>query len=274
MGVDVSQWQGNIDWERAKAAGIEFAMLRAGFGQNSVDPQFKRNITECNRLGIPCGVYWFSYAYTADMAKREARCVLKTVEPYRLEYPIAFDFEGDSADYALKKGVTVTRTLVSAFARAFCGEIAAGKYSPMVYTNPDYLSRYYDAEIPKEFDIWLAQWPTKPDLASKPAQAGGIWQYTSSGTVSGISGRVDLDAAYYDYPGIIADNGLNQPATAPEPEPMPEPDPETPAKTEDRACAGVGNGRRHIRWHQSRQPLHPRTGVGDAIQTDKWREQQ
>ena len=103
MGVDVSQWQGNIDWERAKAAGIEFAMLRAGFGQNSVDPQFKRNITECNRLGIPCGVYWFSYAYTADMAKREAQCVLKTVEPYRLEYPIAFDFEGDSADYALKR---------------------------------------------------------------------------------------------------------------------------------------------------------------------------
>lgn len=209
MGVDVSQWQGNIDWERAKAAGIEFAMLRAGFGQNSVDPQFKRNITECNRLGIPCGVYWFSYAYTADMAKREAQCVLKTVEPYRLEYPIAFDFEGDSADYALKKGVTVTRTLVSAFARAFCGEIAAGKYSPMVYTNPDYLSRYYDAEIPKEFDIWLAQWPTKPDLASKPAQAGGIWQYTSSGSVDGITGRVDRNVSYVDYPVVLREKGLN-----------------------------------------------------------------
>lgn len=209
MGVDVSQWQGNIDWESAKAAGIEFAMLRAGFGQNSVDPQFKRNITECNRLGIPCGVYWFSYAYTADMAKREAQCVLKTVEPYRLEYPIAFDFEGDSADYALKKGVTVTRTLVSAFARAFCGEIAAGKYSPMVYTNPDYLSRYYDAEIPKEFDIWLAQWPTKPDLASKPAQAGGIWQYTSSGSVDGITGRVDRNVSYVDYPVVLREKGLN-----------------------------------------------------------------
>ena len=209
MGVDVSQWQGNIDWEKAKAAGIEFAMLRAGFGQNSVDPQFKRNITECNRLGIPCGVYWFSYAYTADMAKREAQCVLKTVEPYRLENPIAFDFEGDSADYALKKGVTVTRTLVSAFARAFCGEIAAGKYSPMVYTNPDYLSRYYDAEIPKEFDIWLAQWPTKPDLASKPAQAGGIWQYTSSGSVDGITGRVDRNVSYVDYPVVLREKGLN-----------------------------------------------------------------
>lgn len=209
MGVDVSQWQGNIDWEKAKAAGIEFAMLRAGFGQNSVDPQFKRNITECNRLGIPCGVYWFSYAYTADMAKREAQCVLKTVEPYRLEYPVAFDFEGDSADYALKKGVTVTRTLVSAFARAFCGEIAAGKYSPMVYTNPDYLSRYYDAEIPKEFDIWLAQWPTKPDLASKPAQAGGIWQYTSSGSVDGITGRVDRNVSYVDYPVVLREKGLN-----------------------------------------------------------------
>ena len=62
-GVDVSQWQGTIDWEAAKAAGVQFAMLRAGFGRNNPDPQFERNITECNRLGIPCGIYWFSYAY-------------------------------------------------------------------------------------------------------------------------------------------------------------------------------------------------------------------
>lgn len=232
-GIDVSQWQGTIDWPKVKAAGIEFAMIRAGYGQNNIDPQFKRNISECNRLGIPCGIYWFSYAYTEAMAIREAEYALAAVEPYKLDYPIAFDYEGASVDYAKKFGVTPDKAHVTALANAFCGRIEQAKYYAMVYTNPSYLSTYFDANIPKEFDIWLAQWLSNPDLNSKPSQAGGIWQYTSSGSVSGISGRVDLDAAYYDYPAIIKANGLNQPATAPEPEPVPEPDPETPAKTEN-----------------------------------------
>ena len=232
-GIDVSQWQGTIDWEKVKAAGIEFAMIRAGYGQNNIDPQFKRNISECNRLGIPCGIYWFSYAYTEAMAIREAEYALAAVEPYKLEYPIAFDYEGASVDYAKKNGVVPDKAHVSALARAFCKRLEQAKYYAMVYTNPSYLSQYFDAGIPKEFDIWLAQWPSKPDPATKPAQAGGIWQYTSSGSVPGISGRVDMDAAYYDYPAIIKANGLNQPAAAPEPEPVPEPDPETPAKTEN-----------------------------------------
>lgn len=231
-GIDVSQWQGTIDWTKVKAAGIEFAMIRAGYGQNNIDPQFKRNISECNRLGIPCGIYWFSYAYTEAMAIREAEYALAAVEPYKLEYPIAFDYEGASVDYAKKNGVVPDKAHVSALARAFCKRLEQAKYYAMVYTNPSYLSQYYDSYVPKSYDIWLAQWPSKPDPATKPAQAGGIWQYTSSGSVPGISGRVDMDAAYYDYPAIIKANGLNQPAAAPEPEPVPEPDPETPAKTE------------------------------------------
>lgn len=216
MGVDVSQWQGLIDWERARDAGVEFVMIRAGFGQSSLDPQFERNISECNRLGIPCGIYWFSYAYTEDMARREARFALEAVRPHLLEYPVAFDFEGDSADYALKKGVKITRELVSAFARAFCDEVSAAKYSPMLYTNPDYLSRYYDAAIPEELDIWLAQWPAKPDLNDKPALAGGIWQFTSSGSVAGITGRVDRNASYIDYPAVLREKGLNGLAGGPQ----------------------------------------------------------
>lgn len=231
-GIDVSQWQGVIDWTKVKAAGIQFAMIRAGYGQNNIDPQFERNISECNRLGIPCGIYWFSYAYTEAMAIREAEYALAAVEPYKLEYPIAFDYEGASADYAKKNGVVPDKAHVTALANAFCGRIEQAKYYAMVYTNPAYLSQYYDSYVPKSYDIWLAQWPANPDPAAKPAQAGGIWQYTNSGTAAGISGRVDMDAAYYDYPAIIKANGLNQPATAPEPEPNPEPDTETPAKTE------------------------------------------
>lgn len=232
-GIDVSQWQGTIDWTKVKAAGIEFAMIRAGYGQNNIDPQFERNISECNRLGIPCGIYWFSYAYTEAMAIREAEYALSAVEPYKLDYPIAFDYEGASVDYAKKNGVVPDRARVTALANAFCGRIEQAKYYAMVYTNPAYLSQYYDSYVPKSYDIWLAQWPSNPDLNSKPSQAGGIWQYTNSGSVDGISVRVDMDAAYYDYPSIIKANGLNQPAAAPEPEPVPEPDTESPAKSEN-----------------------------------------
>lgn len=232
-GIDVSEWQKTIDWEAVKAAGIEFAMIRAGYGQNNIDPQFKHNISECNRLGIPCGVYWFSYAYTEAMAIREAEYALAAVEPYKLDYPIAFDYESDSVEYAKKNGVEPDKAHVTALAYAFCGRIEQAKYYAMIYTNPSYLSKYFDSYIPKNYDIWLAQWPSKPDPSSKPSQAGGIWQYTNSGSVDGISVRVDMDAAYYDYPSIIKANGLNQPAAAPEPEPVPEPDTETPAKSEN-----------------------------------------
>lgn len=232
-GIDVSEWQKTIDWEAVKAAGIEFAMIRAGYGQNNIDPQFKRNISECNRLGIPCGVFWFSYAYTEAMAIREAEYALAAVEPYKLDYPIAFDYESDSVEYAKKNGVEPDKAHVTALAYAFCGRIEQAKYYAMIYTNPSYLSKYFDSYIPKNYDIWLAQWPSKPDPSSKPSQAGGIWQYTNSGSVDGISVRVDMDAAYYDYPSIIKANGLNQPAAAPEPEPVPEPDTETPAKSEN-----------------------------------------
>lgn len=218
-GIDVSEWQKTIDWEKVKAAGIDFAMIKAGSGRNRIDPQFKHNISECNRLGIPCGVYWFSYAYTEELARNEAKYCLAAIAPYKLDYPVAYDFEYDSVDNAEKLGIEITKEMASSFARAFLGEIEAARYYAMLYTNADYLTRYFDSELAKRYDVWLAQWPSKPNLDTKPSQAGGIWQYSNTGSVDGISVRVDLDAAYYDYPGIIAKNGLNKPAAAPEPEP-------------------------------------------------------
>lgn len=218
-GIDVSEWQKTIDWEKVKAAGIDFAMIKAGSGRNRIDPQFKYNISECNRLGIPCGVYWFSYAYTEELARNEAKYCLAAIAPYKLDYPVAYDFEYDSVDNAEKVGVKITKEMASSFARAFLGDIEAAKYYAMLYTNADYLSRYFDAELAKRYDVWLAKWPANPDPNKKPPEAGGIWQYSNTGSVDGISVRVDLDAAYYDYPGIIEKNGLNQPAAAPEPKP-------------------------------------------------------
>ena len=216
-GIDVSKWQGAIDWEAVKADGVEFAMLRAGYGQGNIDEQFSRNADECTRLGIPFGVYWFSYAYTEDMARKEAQYCLNAVAPYKLSYPIAFDFEYDSVDYASDKGVTVSKALASSLARTFLNAIEAAGYYGILYANPNYLSAYFEDDIPERYDIWLAKWPKDPDISVNPGP-GGMWQYTSSGAVSGINGRVDMNAAYYDYPALIG-----QPAE-------PEPEPEEPEK--------------------------------------------
>lgn len=204
-GIDVSQWQGVIDWEAVKASGVEFAMIHAGYGQNTIDPQWKRNADECTRLGIPFGVYWFSYAYSPERAKNEARACIEAIAPYQLDYPVAFDFEYDSADYIGRKGYRLTEKLCSDMARAFLAEIEDAGYYPMVYTNADYLARYFDADIETRYDIWLAQWPKHPDPANPPRTVG-IWQYSNVGRVPGIAkgkGNVDMDACYKDYPTII-----------------------------------------------------------------------
>lgn len=204
-GIDVSQWQGEIDWEAVKASGIDFAMIRAGYGQNTIDPQWKRNADECTRLGIPFGVYWFSYAYSPERAKNEARACIEAIAPYQLDYPVAFDFEYDSANYIGKKGYTLTEKLCSDMTRAFLGEIEAAGYYPMLYTNADYLARYFDADVETRYDVWLAQWPKRPNPANPPRSVG-IWQYSNVGHVPGIlkgTGDVDLDACYIDYPTII-----------------------------------------------------------------------
>lgn len=197
-GIDVSVWQGEIDWEKAKADGVEFAMLRAGSGDGSIDGQFYRNISACNRLGIPCGVYWFSYAYTEDMAAREAQHCAAVCKQFRVTYPVAFDFEYDSLDYARKQGVTVDQALASSLARAFLREVQAAGYTPMLYTNPDFLSRYYDKGLPEEFPVWLARYPAAPPAPEPRPEGAAIWQWGAA-TVDGISGKVDMDYGYVDY---------------------------------------------------------------------------
>lgn len=157
-----------------------------------------RNADECTRLGIPFGVYWFSYAYNVERARKEAQYCIEAIKPYKLAYPVAFDFEYDSVSYAQKQGVTITKALASDMTRAFCDEIRAAGYTPIVYANPDYLSRYFDSDIAGRYDIWLAQWPKNPDINNPPRECA-MWQYSNSGTVSGIDGRVDMNVCYRDY---------------------------------------------------------------------------
>ena len=202
--IDVSTHQGVIDWEKVKAAGVDGVIIRAGYGRNNIDKQFVRNITECNRLGIPCGVYWFSYAYTEELAKKEAEYCLAAVKPYKLELPICFDFEYDSVANAKKQGVTVTKQLATAMVHAFCGVIEAAGYYVMNYANPDYLRNYFDDTVGR-YDLWLAWYSN----AEQPTRSCGIWQYSSKGSVAGINGNVDVNHAYKDYQAIITKAQLN-----------------------------------------------------------------
>ena len=207
--IDVSEWQGNIDWERAKPH-IDGVIIRAGYGVNHIDAQFERNAAECNRLGIPCGAYWFSYARSPEMAKQEAEYLLAAVKPYKMQLPLCYDFEYDSVEKAQKAGTQITKALATAMVYAFCGAIEAGGYWALNYANPDFLSRYFSADVPQRFGLWLAMWPTNPKPENKPRPDCQIWQWGGS-EIPGITpGKtVDTNESYTDFATLIAQYGLN-----------------------------------------------------------------
>lgn len=191
-GIDVSKWQGDIDWPKVKASGIKFAMIRASYGKKSVDPKFHCNITEAQKAGIDVGAYHYCYAKNIDEAKIEARHFINTIKPYKLTYPAALDLE-DASQAGLSK------KLLTDIAITFMEIVKEAGYYPILYTSKNWLENKLDYNRLKGYDIWLAQWGEKPTWKGD----FGMWQYTSSGKVNGIKGDVGLDIAYKDYPSII-----------------------------------------------------------------------
>ena len=191
-GIDISKHNGNIDFRKVKNGGIDFAMIRAGFGNSTVDTYFHQNIKGAKANGIKCGVYWFSYAYTPQMAKKEAQKCLDTIKGYDLVYPVAFDFEYASVNYAKDNGVKVTKALASQIADVFLTTVKNAGYNVILYTNIDYYNNYFNDTVKKKYDIWLAAYrESKPNFNQK------IWQYSEAGSVDGIKGRVDMNISYY-----------------------------------------------------------------------------
>ena len=141
-GLDVSEFQGEIDWERVKAAGYQFAMLRAGYGYSTIDKQFRRNAAECNRIGLPIGAYWFCYAFSTEKAIQEADGCISTVSEYRLDYPVCYDIEQASADYVEKQGVSFTPALARNVVTSFCNRVEEKGYFAMFYTNRQPVRRH------------------------------------------------------------------------------------------------------------------------------------
>ena len=184
-GVDVSVYQGNIDWNRAKADGIEFAIMRAGYGKyvSQKDKYFDQNMKNAKAAGLPCGVYWFSYALTPEDAIKEADACYEVIKNYKLEYPVSFDMETESQ-------MKLPKETVAQIIEAFCGRMESYGYYTTLYTYASFLNYKVEDRIFDKYDIWVAHYNT-----SKPAfnRNYGLWQYSCTGSVQGITGNVDRD---------------------------------------------------------------------------------
>jgi len=204
-GVDVSRHQGVIDWDKfLEDEHSDFAIIRAGFGNNNIDAQAVRNVAECERLGIPYGLYWFSYALTPEMARREAEYLADFVGSHKPSYPLVYDFEYDSVTHAVRNGIKITRDFVLNCTEQFCHRLEELGFYAMFYCNNDYYQRYYQAsKVAEKYDMWYARY------ASSPGRPVTLWQTSESGRVKGIQGKVDLDQTERDYPKIIIRNDLN-----------------------------------------------------------------
>ena len=200
-GVDVSVYQGNIDWNRAKADGIEFAIMRAGYGKyvSQKDKYFDQNMKNAKAAGLPCGVYWFSYALTPEDAIKEADACYEVIKNYKLEYPVSFDMETESQ-------MKLPKETVAQIIEAFCGRMESYGYYTTLYTYASFLNYKVEDRIFDKYDIWVAHYNT-----NKPAfnRNYGLWQYSCTGSVWGITGNVDRDYVYLDYERIIKNAHLN-----------------------------------------------------------------
>lgn len=194
--IDVSEHQGYINWEAVKG-NIDFAMIRVGFGHNHIDKQFVRNISECNRLNIPAGAYWFSYAHDVEGAKAEANYVLEAIKPYKVVYPISYDLEYDTLNYAKKQGYNIDKRLATDMVNAFCSTIESAGYKAMNYANPDFINnKFYNSEI--KYPLWLAWYDVSEDKAK--AYSPAMWQYSDNGSINGIgTNSVDMNYCYADF---------------------------------------------------------------------------
>lgn len=201
LGVDVSEYQGDIDWEAVEAAGMDFAFVRLGFrgatrGLLNVDAKFEQNLQQATDAGLFVGVYFFSQAITEAEAEAEAEFVIETLNGRKLAYPVVFDWEPPSNSGAENYRTTdVEGQQVTKFARAFCEKIKEAGYKPCVYTNKYMAYEFFNLEELKDYDLWYAEYQLTPSLYYDFR----IWQYTETGSVPGIDGNVDIDICFRPY---------------------------------------------------------------------------
>ena len=194
-GIDVSHHQNQIDWNQVKASDVDFAIIRCGYGGNYTsqdDRMWTYNVNECTRLGIPFGVYIYSYAENTEDAVSEAEHVLRLVEGYDLDYPIYYDLEDSCMD-------GLSNDELAAIAQTFCDIIEANGYEVGIYANLQWFNNRLTDSCFDDWDRWVAQWNTSCTYTGKYS----LWQATSDGSVPGIEGRVDINFEMADRPNDV-----------------------------------------------------------------------
>lgn len=210
--MDVSRWQGSIDWDKVKASGkVDGVMLKTVSTNRKlsnrkdglyIDPTFERNYSECKRLGIPVGVYYYTYATDKQMAYAELALLKTALTGKTFELPISVDVE----DNKIKKLSTQELTDLVAYA---LGTIERWGFYALLYVGLYFAQTelYMGGAALRKYDVWLAAYRNaKPT----PGWSFGMWQYTSTARVPGVSGNVDMSHAYKDYAKIITQKGLTR----------------------------------------------------------------
>ncbi len=192
FGIDVSKWQGTIDWQALKDEGVKFAFVRVGHGDHVIDPKFDANMKAAEKVGIPVGVYFYSTAQNETEALRDAQFVIDNLDGYLVSYPVAIDIE-DASQASLSK------TTLGNIVKVFSNEIAAAGYTPMLYCNENWYKNHIDTSLVPNVYKWIARYNAVYDTAIKR----DIWQSGSSCRINGISGNVDIDFASTDFSKIV-----------------------------------------------------------------------
>ncbi len=194
-GIDVSKYQGDIDWKKVKADGIDYAIIRVGYrgygsGLIVEDENAKTNMKNANAAGVKIGVYFFSQAINEKEAVEEAEYVAKIIKKYDIDYPVVFDTEEISGDTSRTEELSVEdRTDITI---AFCDKIEELGYKPMVYANIKWFVTALDMARLEKYDKWYAYYDSKLYFPYKIS----MWQYSDSGDVDGISGNVDMNISF------------------------------------------------------------------------------
>lgn len=200
-GIDISKHNGAVNWAQVKADGVQFAILRAGYGKEASqkDTQFEANYAGCKAHGIPCGAYWYSYAATPAEARQEAAVCLSFLRGKTFAFPIYFDIEE-------QKVLAQGKTACTAIAKAFLETVEKAGYFVGIYSSKSHLESCFTEELRTRYAVWVAHYGVE-----KTTYHGqyGIWQKSSTGKVSGIRGNVDMNECYTDYPAAIRKKGLN-----------------------------------------------------------------
>ena len=217
IGVDVSRYQGLINWDMVAASGVQFAMVRVGYRTQATgilfeDPYARYNLQEAQRVGLKVGAYFFSTAVNEAEVVEEATFTANLIDKYKITFPVVYDCEGFKS--AASRHYALGRDVRTALAVKFLDTIAARGYTPMFYASRNDMTNnsYWNMDILNKYKVWVAQYAAEPFPITPASTYTGVqamWQYTNKALIPGIAGGVDMNVSYFNYEGIAESKDPN-----------------------------------------------------------------